>query len=51
MSRVEKNVEGRKNVEGKFFDSIICSQIFGNRIKYLPSYVSQLTCFSPTSMF
>ena len=36
MSRVKKNVEGRKNVEGEFFDSIICSQFFSNRIKYLP---------------
>ena len=30
MSRDEKNVEGQ------LFDSISCSQIFSNRIKYLP---------------
>ena len=35
MSRVEKNVEAG----GLIFDSIICSQIFSSRIKYLPLHI------------
>jgi hypothetical protein len=39
MSSVEKMSRVEKNVEGQFFDSIICSQIFSNRIKYLPLHI------------
>ena len=39
MSRVGKMSRVEKNVEGKFFDSIICSQFFSNRIKYLPLHI------------
>jgi hypothetical protein len=43
-----------KNVEGQFFDSILkfVRKILATESNtYHYTYVSQLTCFSPTSMF